>query len=66
MRKEQQMDPHERQKEALIKAHHAAQHLLGDLRDIHPTSVALELLVDEFIEQVKKVSQALDRLAREP
>ena len=59
------MDPHERQKESLTKAHHASQHLLGDLRDIHPTSVALELLIDSYIEQVSKISQALDRLVRE-
>jgi hypothetical protein len=53
------------ERERLQKAHHAAQLLLGDIRDIHAKtdSVALEELIFVHIEPVANLSRLLGRLA---
>ncbi|HBO43636.1 MAG TPA: hypothetical protein DD670_06840 [Planctomycetaceae bacterium] len=54
------------QRESLQKAHHAAQLLLADLQEVYQTSsVALEVLAGEMIEQVSRISSILGRLAVE-
>lgn len=54
------------QRESLQKAHHAAQLLLADLQEVYQTSsVALEVLAGEMIEQVSRISTILGRLAAE-
>ena len=57
------MDPTEQ--ERLVKAHQAAQLLLGDVREIHgkTDSVAVEELMLPTIEQVANISRLLGRLA---
>ena len=58
------------EKERLTKAHHAAQLLAADLREVHAKtdSVSLEIITLDMIEQVERISQRLHRLAeaREP
>ena len=53
------------ERERLEKAHHAAQLLLSDIRDIHAKtdSVAVEELMFPHIEQVADLSRLLGRLA---
>ena len=53
------------ERERLHKAHHAAQLLLADVRDIHAKtdSVAIEELMFPHIEQIANLSRLLGRLA---
>ena len=53
------------ERERLEKAHHAAQLLLSDVRDIHAKTdcVAVEELMFLHIEQVANISRLLGRLA---
>ena len=53
------------ERERLEKAHHAAQLLLSDVRDIHAKtdSVAMEELMFLHIEPVANLSRLLGRLA---
>jgi hypothetical protein len=53
------------ERERLEKAHHAAQLLLSDVRDIHAKtdSLALEELMFLHIEHVANISRLLGRLA---
>ena len=53
------------EKERLTKAHHAAEFLAGDLREVmtKTDSTSLEILAMDMIEQVIKMSQRLHRLA---
>jgi hypothetical protein len=57
------MDANER--ERLTKAHHAAQFLAANLREVmtKTDSVSLEILATDMIVQVTKMSQRLHRLA---
>ena len=57
------MDPNE--KERLQKAHHTAQLLLSDVREIHAKtdSVAVEELMFPLIGQVANIERMLGRLA---
>ena len=57
------MDANE--KERLEKAHHAAQLLLSDVREIHAKTdcVAVEELIYRHIEEVANISRMLGRLA---
>ena len=57
------MDQDER--ERFQKAHHAAQLLLADIREIHAETdcVAIEELMFPLIEQVANISRLLGRLA---
>ena len=59
------MDAMER--ERLTKAHHAAQLLLADAREVHAKtdSVALEELMIEVITQVTNISRLLRRLSEQ-
>ena len=51
--------------EQLVKAHHTAQLLLSEVREIHAKteSVALEELIFPQIEQIASLSRLLGRLA---
>ena len=51
--------------EKMVKAHHSAQLLLSDLREIHAKTdcVALEELMSNAIQQVANISRLLGRLA---
>ena len=53
------------ERERLEKAHHAAQLLLSDIREIHAKtdSVAMEELIFLHIEPVANISRLLGRLA---
>jgi len=53
------------EKERLTKAHHAAQFLAADLREVmtKTDSVSLEILAIDMIEVVMRISQRLNRLA---
>jgi len=52
------------EKERLTKAHHAAQLLTADLREVmtKTDSVSLEILAIDMIEVVTRISQRLHRL----
>jgi hypothetical protein len=63
MQKEVNMTPNER--ERLEKAHHSAQLLLADIRDIYAKadSVILEELIFPHIGQIANIERMLGRLA---
>ena len=53
------------EKERLTKAHHSAQFLAADLREVmvKTDSVSLEILAIDMIEVVTRISKRLNRLA---